>query len=282
MKRIRYAKWICLLSMVLCVGCESKTEEQQKTQTEECQLTFLNTGKSDCILIEMEGLTVLNDTADADDYTKIQQTLDAKNADKVDYMIISHFDKDHIGSAANIIANNQVECVLMPEYQEDSQEYLSMLEAIQNKGVEKIILNQEYVITTEHGSISINAPHESTYKDENNYSLITTVTYQDNAVLLMGDALKNRTEEFLLDVPPKKNQYAIIKIPHHGDYHKKLKELLAAVCPEYAIITDSSAKERVEEKLLTLLEEIDCNILYTFEGDIVVKMNEKIEVEQIY
>lgn len=268
--------------LLIMAGCNRQSvQEEMQTKADECRITFFDTGKSDCILIETDGLTVLNDTADEDDYPMIQKALDEKQIERIDYMIISHFDKDHIGSAAKLIEKNDVGCVLMPGYWEDSDEYRTMMEAIQKKGVEKKVPEGNYEITMPEGRIEVNVPHESSYKDDNNYSLITTVTYKEHFVLLMGDALKNRTEEFLSDVSLEEGQYDLIKTPHHGDYNKKLKSLFSTVKPQYAIITDNSDADRVEDKLISLLEEQHCEILYTYNGTITTVLDSTgVSIEQ--
>lgn len=266
---------LCIMLVLMMTGCGLQSSEKQieKEKVDGCKITFFDTGKSDSILIQMDDCVVLNDTADEDDYEKIQKALDEKGIDKIDYMIISHFDKDHIGSAAQLIENNEIGCVLMPSYWGDSDEYKDMMSAIQDKGVESRNLKGNYEFMAGETDIFVDVAHESSYKDENNYSLITTVTYGENSVLLMGDALKVRMEEFLEDVPAKENQYVLVKTPHHGDYYKKLKNFFKTTKPQYAIITDSDERERVEDKLLSLLEEIECNVLYTYHGDIVVNLD---------
>lgn len=265
-----------------CTGCNKQSgQEGIAVPKEDCQITFFDTGKSDCILIEVDDMVIMNDTADEDDYALIQKTLNDKQISRIDYMIISHFDKDHIGSAAKLIEQNEVGCVLMPGYWEDSDEYRAMIDAIQAKGIEKKVPESDFELTTADGIIEINVPQESIYEDDNNYSLITTVTYKGHSVLLMGDALKNRTEEFMTAVSPTEGQYDLIKTPHHGDYNKKLKNLFGTVKPQYAVITDSSDEKRVEEKLVSMLEEEQCEILYTYNGTITVVLdNAGVHVKQ--
>lgn len=255
-----------MILILLFTGCN---KQQAKEIPSDCRLTFYNTGKSDSILIEIEGMVLLNDTADEDDYQMIQKSLEEKKIEKIDYMIISHFDKDHIGSAAKIIENNDIGCVLMPDYWENSEYYQNMITAIQNKGIERKVLDEDYSITTTNGSITISAPHENSYKDENNFSLITTVSYENTSFLLMGDALKTRTEEFLADTALTEGEYDVIKLPHHGDYNKKLKSLMDTVKPQFAVITVDASEERVEDKLRSLLEESVGEAFYTYDGEIV-------------
>ena len=78
------------------------------------RMTILDTGKSDCIIMEAGNRVVVNDAADADDADAICDFLDKRQVGRIEYLILSHFDKDHIGSAAKLIRNYEVGCVLMP------------------------------------------------------------------------------------------------------------------------------------------------------------------------
>lgn len=259
-----------LIIMLLLTGCESQNPQQKK---EPCELTFLDTGKSDCIIIEMDGKTILNDTADKDDYRLIQQTLEDKGVEKIDYLIISHFDKDHIGSAPQLIRNYEIGCVIMPDFWGDSYLYQDMVSAIQETGTEQMKLDESYEFSTGKGKVSIDAPELSEYDDENNYSLITSVTYGEKNFLLMGDALKQRTEEFV-DRMSTDTKYDLVKTPHHGDYNKKLKSIFEQGNVSAAVIT-AAGDETIETKLMSLLEENNVDIYVTYNGTVVAKTDGK-------
>ena len=251
---------------MMVTGCGNKPAEQS---ADGCRITFMDTGKSDCILIEMDGVMILNDTADEDDYKMIEQTLEEKDVQKIDYMIISHFDKDHIGSAPELIRNFKVDSVIMPDFWGDSSLYQDMIAAIQETDTEQVNLDQTYEIVTGEGKISINAPELSTYDDENNYSLITSVSYGETDFLLMGDALKQRTEEFA-NAMSADQTYDLIKIPHHGDYNKKMKTIVQNCRPSYAVITAAS-DDTIEQKLVDLLTENQVKLFKTYDGEIIAQ-----------
>ena len=81
-------------------------------------LDILNSGKSDCIIVCMDGVTVVNDAADEDDFDAICAALDRRGVQRIDYLILSHYDKDHIGSAAALVQAYPVGQILGPDYEE--------------------------------------------------------------------------------------------------------------------------------------------------------------------
>lgn len=65
-KQRRICVAIVLLIILFLAGCVT-WKLWHRFGKQKCELTFMNTGKSDCILIEMDDYVILNDTADEDD-----------------------------------------------------------------------------------------------------------------------------------------------------------------------------------------------------------------------
>lgn len=276
-KRSRYtALFLCLLSLSLPAGCGGETRETGAP----LKMTFLDTGKSDCIVIEAGESVVVNDAADADDRDAICAFLDERQTERIEYLIISHFDKDHIGSAAELIRRYEVGQALMPDYEEESEAYLSLMKALEETGTACVRLREDMSFSLEGSEFYVDAPGETFYDNDNNYSLITAVTHGETRFLLMGDAQKKRTEEFS-ETPAAKEKYDLIKMPHHGDYNKKLKELFATARPAYAVLTPDPERTRVEEETVLLLESVRCRPFYTDEGVVTaVSDGRTVEVSQ--
>ena len=246
----------------LLAGCGAP---QTKPETPESGLTvdFLSTGKSDCTVICMDDLVILSDTADADDYGAIAALLTERGIERIDYIILSHYDKDHIGAAGALIRNFTVGAVLRPDYVEDSDEFEDMESAVASSGTRDLILTGDYRIESENGSVLVDPPDKN-YGDDNNNSMLTTVTYKGRRLLFLADARKKRLEEFLSTA---ERGYDLIKLPHHGDSNKPLLRLLRETRPAWAVEM-LSRQETVEPELLQLLAELDIPLFCTFDGSI--------------
>ena len=252
---------LCLaLSVAGCGGGRAETGALLK-------MTFLDTGKSDCIVIEAGESVVVNDTADADDAAAICAFLEEQGKTRIEYLILSHFDKDHIGSAADLVSRYEVGCVLMPDYEEDSEEYHALMRALEKTDTKSRRLRRAYAFTMEGIAFYVDAPRESVYENDNNYSLITCVTNGENRFLLMGDAKKQRTGEFLSS-DAAAERYDLIKMPHHGNYTKNLETLFETAKPRYAVLTADPERLRVEEETVELLGDYGCEVYYTDEGTV--------------
>ena len=190
-------------------------------------------------------------------------------------MIITHFDKDHVGGAAKIIKKFKVNNIITSDYFKDSDEVSDYLEACDESKIKANILESDISFTLDNVKYTVYPHIASSYseKESNNSSLIISVEHGENRMLFTGDANNLRIEEFI-----KKQEsnfkYQLLKVPYHGRYMECLKEFLNIIKPEYAVIT-SSEKDKEDKETVELLEGMDINILLTRAGTIVVKSDGK-------
>ena len=229
-------------------------------------LDILDTGKSDCIIVCMDGVTVVNDAADEDDFDAICAALERRGVQRIDYLILSHYDKDHIGSAAALVRAYPVGQIIGADYQEKSVYFARLESAAEERGVPFLRLTEDFTVKTENGSFTIDPP-DIDYGDDNNNSLVTTVTWRGKSFLLPGDAKKKRLNELL---GAALESYELIKLPHHGDSSKPLLKLIAQTAPRYAVATVSPAEE-IEDKLLAALAAAGTEVFRTDGGTVSVE-----------
>lgn len=250
-----------ILAAVLALSFGTGCGAEKEMTTPAFGVEFLSTGKSDCAVIFMDGLVILSDTADANDAAEITALLRDRGAERIDYIIISHYDKDHIGAAGTLLRSFAVGKLLRPDYVEDSDEYEDMMAALAETGTDDVIVTEDILIETENGSVAVDPPDKD-YGDDNNNSMLTTLTYRGKSILFMGDARKKRIEEFLSVA---ESSYDLIKLPHHGDSNKPLLRLVEDTRPTWAVETVSK-KETVEEDLLRMLAEMGTELFLTSGG----------------
>ena len=242
---------------------------------------FLDTGDSDVILLRLDSTVILVDTGEADDYPVISRKLTEYGIQKIDYLIISHYDNDHIGTMSQILQNYTVENVYMPDYVRDSSLYRRMMTALEGvTGVTVHRPTEDVRIDLPYGSLWINptklyepgvtlGSDDAHALEENNYSLITSVYFGDISILLAGDAEQDRITEFMTAAEGKLS-YDVIKIPHHGGYDKALAELLRQNKGlRYCMVHVSTKNPPVlDGSLVTAMRTSGAAAKYTCEGDI--------------
>ena len=80
------------------------------------EIDILSTGKSDFILIECENKFIVIDCGLYENNTLIKDYLNYKGVNEIEYLILTHNDKDHIGSAPMILDNFKIKNLIQANY----------------------------------------------------------------------------------------------------------------------------------------------------------------------
>ena len=222
---------------------------------------------------------ILMDTGEADDYPAISRKLTEYGITTIDYLIISHYDNDHIGTVSKILQSYTVKNLYMPDYVRNSNLYsrmMSTLEVMPDVAVHRP--TEDVRIELPYGSLWINptglyAPGVTLGSDdahaleENNYSLITSVYFGEVSLLLAGDAEQDRITEFM-ETAGVELSYDVIKIPHHGGYDKALGNLLRENSGLRYCMVHAGSKGLVEASLVTAMRTSGAAAKFTYDGDI--------------
>ena len=240
---------------------------------------FLDTGDSDVILLRLDSTVILMDTGEADDYPTISRKLTEYGITAIDYLIISHYDNDHIGTVSKILQNFTVKEMYMPDYVRDSSLYRRMISTLEvMPAVQVHRPTADVRIDLPYGSLWINptalyepgvtlGSDDAHALEENNYSLITSVYFGDISILLAGDAEQDRITEFMTAVGDKLS-YDVIKIPHHGGYDKAVGNLLRENTGLRYCMVHVGSKGLVDASLVTAMRTSGAAAKFTYDGDI--------------
>ncbi len=232
------------------------------------KIKFFNVGKADSFLIYNSNYTVLIDTGENDTSKVIIDYLDNNKISKIDYLIITHFDKDHVGGASDIIKRYNIDKVLVSNRPKDSKQYEKFMDALEKKKITADVIREDFDFELGDSKFTVNAPKEEKYdnKPSNNSSLIVSLHFKDNSILFMGDAEELRIKEYLLEHT---DTYDVLKVPYHGHLQENTEELISVVEPKYAIIT-SSLEEKEDEEVLSILTKYNVRYYLTREGSILL------------
>lgn len=254
---------LCLLLLaMLCplIACGGKPETGDLTGV------FMSVGKADAILLYTADTTVLIDTGYADSFPTVEKVLKREGKRRIDYLILTHYDKDHIGGAPAVLDRFEVGEVLLPDFTADSDAYRALTDALAHTSATVTRLRDARTLPLADGCAARVLPTRLTeVTDENNTSLITEVTYDGFGLLLLGDALKDRVEEYAATM---RGTYQVVKTPHHGDYFKALKNLLGKAGAKHAIACADGSEREVEEKYESMCGELGITSFRTDAGEI--------------
>ena len=255
-----------LLAAVLLTGCAvtAPAETAGESASAELEVHFFDAGKADAILLTAESGTVLIDAGEKGFGKTILTYLKEKCVERIDYLIVTHFDKDHVGGAAKVLNGITVGTVLQSNQPKDSEEYENYCKALKTAGITPVTVRETLSFTLSGVTFTVDPPRRTEYGEDesNNSSLIVTVQNGNDRFLFTGDAQTQRIAEFL-DTEPA--ACGVLKLPHHGQDEALLGELLSAVQPKIAVIT-SSDDEPESEAVVEALEQAGVQILLTRNG----------------
>ncbi|WP_195262477.1 MBL fold metallo-hydrolase [Clostridium sp. 1001275B_160808_H3] len=254
-------------------SCDVKVEELN-----EMDIYFLNVGKADSILIKSDEVNILIDSARDESGEYIAERLNDLGIEKLDYMIITHLDKDHVGGADKILEKIEVGEILTSYINEEKKQYKEMLEVANKKNIEIRRTEVGEKIFDGDLKVEVLAPKEN-YINENDNSLVLSVRYGKSKFLFTGDIEEKSTENLLKNLETK--NYDLLKIPHHGRNNDFMADFLAKVRPSTSIITTDNIEHKPSKKLIKSLNGIKSNVFITGDGEIHVTCNGiKININQ--
>lgn len=235
-------------------------------------LYFLDVGQGDsiCFISPHQKEVILIDTGNksewlANNITTFFKSLGIK---KINYLILTHGDYDHIGNSVHLVNNFKIENVIfnIGTYNKLEKELIQKLnnkiKYYNNLKELNIYNNKIYFLNT------------GIYDNENDNSNVIYFNYNDYKFLLMGDASTKREEDIL-------NKYNLkdidfFKVGHHGSNTSSSKEFINTISPKNAIISVGK-KNRYGHPKEEVLKTLSNSTIYRTDinGSIQVKLNTK-------
>lgn len=235
------------------------------------EVTNLSVGKGDAAVIRYKNHVGIIDTGMEASFPLIDEWLKANDIVYIDFMILSHFDQDHVGSALKIMQKYTVANVYYPDYQSDKHYYeMLMTEMKGREGAMAIAKASSFML--EELKIELYPAEDpqpllqAEGEPDNNLSLLCRLTYGTQRMLFTGDIEKERMGQLLESASDYSAEW--IKLPHHGAYDKNEKDFLKHVRPTLALIS-TSEQQPPDERLTEYLEKKDIEYYNTAQGNIV-------------
>lgn len=207
-------------------------------------VTFLDVGQGDCILIEFpfnKG-NILIDTGGKvyfDEWREKSYSISSsiiipylkkRGIKKIDFLIISHGDFDHMGEASKLIKSFTVERVIFNVGTFNELE-LSLIENLRKNKIP--YYNNYNNIKIENFDLYF--LKTSLYDNENDNSNIIYSKFYDYKFLFMGDA-GSIVESSLIE-KYNLNNIDVLKVGHHGSKTSSSKIFINSINPYYSIIS---------------------------------------------
>ena len=222
------------------------------------RIDFLDVGQGDAALItfpngetmlvdgggrrSFEKMRVRNDyeeeffEPDAQDIgeTVVSAFLWEKGYSKVDYILATHADSDHIQGLSDVAKNFNIKAALFGRTPFADEDFNDLFLILEKRKINKLKISRGDVLNFGEVKIEVLYPEGSDDISDNNHSVVLRIIYGEQKILLTGD-IEKETETGLLQTP-EMLQTDVIKVAHHGSRTSSTENFVKAVSANIAII----------------------------------------------
>lgn len=203
------------------------------------EVVFLNVGQGDAILISQGDVQIVIDGGRTSKELLARLGRHVPFWDrKIEIVIATHPDADHIGGLPALLRTYQVDRVLTTGAESSTETSRLFQEAIRNRtGHEPTRIFRGTSLTLPHGGIlQVEYPFQPIPgivpdTDTNEGSVVARFTYGETSFLLTGDLPREET------VLPDEAPVTILKAAHHGSKYSTSQAFLDLIQPKEAVIS---------------------------------------------
>ena len=241
------------------------------------EVVMFDVGEADSMLISTPSkkVNILIDTGRGIDINNIIIYLKSIGISKLNYLIITHGDEDHIGGALYLIDNFKVDNVILNkgDYTELEVELITHLKNKNIKytnNINKIPLLGSYMYLL----------NTKKFSNENDNSIVTYFEYQKYKFLFMGDS-SSKTEEYLINNYNLTN-ISFLKVGHHGSNTSSSPLFINKINPKVSLISvgRNNFYHHPNKEVLTNLSN---SVIYRTDinKSIKIKINNKVKITKL-
>lgn len=263
---------IIVLLSILLVFLLIYSKEEKKENLKELEINYIDVGQGNAVLIKTNNKTILIDGGNRSNSRYYYNFIKNKNIKKIDYMIASHYDEDHISGLISILENFEVSNVLCPDYKKDTKIYKSFKNSLKKSKANIIYPKKGDNFNISDARIKILWPNEYKNDIDNDNSIILKLIHGNMSFLFTGDASINIENQLIYSGLNLKSD--VVMLGHHGSKYSTSNEFLEEVDPKLAIISvgNSNRYGHPSNRVLKLLNNKNIKFLRTdIDGDITIK-----------
>ncbi|MEK7644429.1 MAG: ComEC/Rec2 family competence protein [Patescibacteria group bacterium] len=254
---------------------------QEIADKNELEIAFLDIGQGDATFINFpnQEQMLVDCGKDSNVLAALGRVMNPRD-NKIDYLVITHPDADHYGGCVDVMDRFRVKNIIYNGLRKESdqfwQYFFSVIEELDSQGVNYLEIDQPLAFSVGGVGLSFIYPDHSiresqfvpglTKENDNNTSLVFSLKYGANNVLMTGD-MEIELEKYLLAKYPSQLPADILKVGHHGSDTSSDKDFLSAVKPRYAVISSGRGNTfgHPSRRTLRKLERINAQTLRTDE-----------------
>lgn len=230
---------ICIIAAVVIEQADEAPSPNKKVQTDgDIRVHIIDVGQGDAIWIDTGKENIVIDSGNKGQGKTVINYLEQHDVKALDAVISTHPDADHVGGLADVINHFPVKTVYAPRVTHTTQAYKEFLQAVKKQKLSIKVAKQGVDIPSVAEGVTmtfIGPTKDYSKADLNDWSAVLELTHGQKKFLLTGDA----------ETPAEKDMIAagvlepidVLKVSHHGASEASNTDYLAALQPEYAVIS---------------------------------------------
>lgn len=253
---------------LLCIGAAlvlAAVFTRLGAHMEHFSVTALDVGQGQCICLRTDDFSAMVDCGGSNPGrvgSDAARYLNTVGIEKLDALILTHYDYDHVGGVFALLERMPVERLYLPEVPFDPEIRASIEEAARRENVRVVYVTENLELTLTEGGLTIFAP--VSYETDNSASLAVLFSVSDYDLLITGD-MDQYAEHRLLQTQTLPDLEALVA-GHHGSDTSTGGELLRAIRPETVLISvGNNNYGHPSESVLRRLERIGAAVYTTEE-----------------
>ena len=243
----------CEICARLCPRCGYPEEVYVERSDMEgmMEVYVFGIGRADAVLITTENHAVLIDSGENHHGGPIAGIINGRGI-TLDYLIITHFDRDHVGGAHHIINWVDVENVLVPNYSRPTRHVERFETAMSNRGITPQVVTEPIRFNLDGAWFTIDPsdlPYKAFYVDIHDeyydyddydidpddddfvptsdcFSLVVKVQHGRNDFLFLSDATTHRREQLLNSPEFMGTDWNFVKVQRHGRHDPRTNRFM--------------------------------------------------------
>lgn len=266
---LRYASFFLCLTLLAGCSLPDRPKDEPAGGTAygsgKLRVIFIDVGQgASQLLISPSGKTMLIDAGNNDKEQVMLEALQRYGITRLDIVIGTHPDADHIGGLDKVIDQHDVGKIYMPKASSTTKTFESVLRSIKRKGLKVSSAKAGLTLDWDQAvQVNMMAPVRA-YEDNNNMSAVVKVIYGNHSFLLTGDAEGTSEKDML--AAGEDLHADVLLVGHHGSKSSTSAAFLKKVNPKYAVI-QSGVDNKYGHPTQTILKRLQKQGIQVYRND---------------
>jgi len=264
-------RWIVIASLLLVasLGWSTTTHIRNLTWPDsQWQVVACDVGQGDALLLRSAGSVALIDVGR--EPALLKDCIEAAGVNKIELLVLTHFDADHVGSIETLLDQVRVERALVHGFPDDRPLAALARESLKRHGVPTELAQAGLRFEFGNGTLLVLAPSLTGREasDSNDASIVVAGSFDGIALLALGD-LGEAGQLRLISkqigvIKWLSRQNLVLKVSHHGSADQS-DQLTRMVNPDIALISAGLGNSygHPTDKTLSLLSMAGAKVLRT-------------------